>query len=442
MTQDEALNILKLGQNVFITGAAGTGKTHLLNSFIEYLQKNKVEVGITASTGIAATHMNGITIHSWSGIGIENEVTKKSLARIKRINGLEERIKNTKVLIIDEVSMLQSHRLDMVNFVCQRIRKNTAPFGGIQVVMSGDFFQLPPVHGDDEPEAKFVVHSGAWKSLRVKVCYLEQQYRQDDPQFLKVLNEIRSSNVSQKSIDVLRGRLNKSIDTDLKMTQLFTTNLNVNAINSYELNQLDSEERQFLMSSQGVEDLIKKLKKGCMAPEDLRLKVGATVMFVRNNFDRGYVNGTLGKVIGFDEEVDYPIVQTINGDEIIAFPEQWTVGDEEQALAEISQVPLRLAWAITVHKSQGMSLDAAIIDLSKAFVEGMGYVALSRLRRLDGIKLLGLNDMALKVNPESLLLDQKLKQLSETASAELKKIDKAKVTALQRERLEELKKEE
>jgi ATP-dependent exoDNAse (exonuclease V) alpha subunit len=444
MTQDEALNLLKLGHNCFITGAAGTGKTYVLNQYIKYLKDNGVVVAVTASTGIAATHMDGITIHSWSGIHLDQQVTQDTFKRIKKIAGVEDGIKSAKVLIIDEVSMLHSYRLDMVNFVCRRVRCNNLPFGGLQVIMSGDFFQLPPVQDLGEPEAKFVVDSGSWDNMDLKICYLTKQYRQDDKKFLHILNEMRDGQVHDRSKAFVKSRLNKSVKLaiDVKVTQLYTTNHSVDGINSYELRQLDSKEVQYIMAAKGVDDLVKKLKKSCMAPEDLRLKIGAVVMFVRNNFGRGYVNGTLGKVVGFDEESGYPIVETIHKKEIIATPETWRIEHHETVIAEISQVPLRLAWAITVHKSQGMSLDAAVIDLSKAFVEGMGYVALSRVRRLEGIQLLGINEMAFEVHPESILLDHRLQEQSQSAYQELRKLSKLKMSQRQKQVLELMKDDE
>ena len=437
MTQEEALKLLKLGSNVFITGAAGTGKTYVLNKYVDYLRKHNIAVAITASTGIAATHMNGITIHSWSGIHLDQKITGETWARIRRINGLEEGIRIAKVLIVDEVSMLHHYRLDMVDQVCRRIRQNQAPFGGLQVIMSGDFFQLPPVQGEGEPEAKFVVNSQVWNNMDLKICYLMKQYRQDDKQFLQILSEMRDGQVHENSKLLLNSRLNKPVDLDIeiKVTQLYTTNRSVDAINTYELNQIDGEEVQYLMASRGVRDLVTKLKKGCMAPEDLRLKVDAVVMFVRNNFGRGYVNGTLGRVIGFDKDSGYPIIETIHKREVIATPESWAIEQQGAVIAEISQVPLRLAWAITVHKSQGMSLDAAIIDLSKAFVEGMGYVALSRVRRLDGIKLLGINDMALRVHPESIMLDRNLQEQSRAVKEALNKLGSWRLTRGQKRTL-------
>jgi len=410
MTQDEALDLLKLGHNVYLTGPAGSGKTYLLNKYIEYLKKNNVSVGITASTGIAATHLNGTTIHSWSGIGIKDKLEKQDINDIKNRIYLQMRLSLAKVLIIDEISMLHSYRLDMIDQVCRAFKISGEPFGGLQVVMCGDFFQLPPVSRSGEDDS-FVYKSSIWNQMNLKVCYLEEQYRQSDQGFLQVLNDIRGSSVTGKTFEMLMTRYNREVDGIGTPTKLYTHNTDVDAINNMELAKLKEKPETYSMTFSGEEKLIEILKKSCLAPELLILKKKAVVMFVKNNFDKGYVNGTLGAVVGFDKE-RYPIVKTLKGKEIIAEPASWTIEEEGIVKAQISQIPLRLAWAITVHASQGMSLDAAQIDLSKSFVTGMGYVALSRVRALTGMKLVGINEMALKVNDEVVEVDRELKKQS------------------------------
>ncbi|NTU99029.1 helicase, partial [Candidatus Falkowbacteria bacterium] len=211
---------------------------------------------------------------------------------------------------------------------------------------------------------------------------------------------------------------------------LFSHNLDVDQVNDQELRRLKGNIKLYEMRSHGNEKLSSMLRDGCLAPEMLRLKIGAQVMFVKNNFEAGYVNGTTGVVDGFDEETKMPIVLTHAGKRIVAKPEMWMVGDDDTILASIRQVPLRLAWAITIHKSQGMSLDAAEIDLGRSFEFGMGYVALSRVRTLAGMRLLGLNNMALEVNPDILAADEELKATSAAFEKEvLKKEEKVKAKA-------------
>ena len=434
MTQKEALDILKLGHNVFLTGAAGSGKTYLLNQYIDYLKKNDVEVGITASTGIAATHMNGKTIHSWAHINIKEELTPADLSYI--YDRLDWRVAflQTKVLIIDEVSMLHHYRLDMVNQVLQKIHQNSLPFGDIQVILCGDLFQLPPVMRNGQLP-KYVTDSKVWESMNIKVCYLTEQYRQDDKDFLRLLNEMRGNNVSNESLLKLYARLNKDVDSDITPTKLYTHNVDVDAINNFELAALKTKDHLYEMTYRGEEHLVKALRESCLAPNELHIKEGAVVMFVQNNFGAGYVNGTLGIVTGFTKQDNFPIVKTLSGKTITAYPATWHVDEGRVIIAEINQVPLRLAWAITVHKSQGMTLDVAQIDLGKAFVEGMGYVALSRVKSLQGIKLLGMNDKALKVEPRVIAIDEKLQEFSDQAISELANINHKQLKKLQKEYL-------
>jgi len=399
MNQTQAFKILKSGANVFLTGSAGTGKTFLLNKFIKYLKDEQIKAGITASTGIASTHIGGTTIHSWSGIGIAKDIDDPKIKKfLKRRSPKWKEIRDTKVLIIDEISMLDSERLSLIDRVCREIKDPFLPFGGIQLVVCGDFFQLPPINDGIEEKSQLAYNSPVWRKARFKVCYLEKQYRQDDKEFINILNDIRSNRATVKTLEKINTRLNQNIDGYEKVTKLYSHNRNVDNINSLELSKIEEAEKEYEMAYKGPEKLVEILKKGCLAPEILKLKKGAIVMFVKNNFKEGYVNGTLGTVIGFEN--DFPIVKTIKGNRVIAMKAEWDFEKNDEVLASIYQIPLRLAWAITIHKSQGMSLDAAEIDLSKSFDYGMGYVALSRVRRLSSIKLMGINENALKVNQE------------------------------------------
>jgi len=219
------------------------------------------------------------------------------------------------------------------------------------------------------------------------------------------------------------------------LTKLYTHNVDVDAINNEKLRSISGKTRLYEMRAAGRPIIIETLKHSCLAPEKLFLKTGAMVMFVKNNFEQGYVNGTLGKVVDFDEK-GLPIVETIGKRRITATPASWVIQEDEIVKGEIMQIPLRLAWAITIHKSQGMSLDAAEIDLSKSFEAGMGYVALSRVRTLEGIKLIGLNDLALLINQDILRLDEELKILSQAAVAELQQLNEREKADRQKKFLE------
>ncbi|MFZ2414702.1 MAG: PIF1 family DEAD/DEAH box helicase [Minisyncoccia bacterium] len=403
MTQEEALAVLKCGYNVFITGAAGSGKTYLLREYIEYLRKHGIGVGVTASTGIAATHLDGTTIHSWSGLGMKDILDEDDLRKLSRKPYLKERFKKTSVLIIDEISMLSQEQFESLDLICQKLKKNERNFGGMQIILCGDFFQLPPVGKEDA----FVCESEVWQRTNFKVCYLEEQYRHLDKKFVTILDSVRNNQVIGKTLELLNKTLTKSEDVSNKITKLYTHNANVDEINSQELSAMPGRGTTYKMTDYGDEHLVKNLKNSCLASEELVLKKGALVMFLKNNFELGYVNGTLG-TISECEPGENPVVLTKDGRHITVPLANWEIEDEQgkNVLAMVQQYPLRLAWAITVHKSQGMTLDEALVDLSHSFTPGMGYVALSRVRTLTGLHLLGFNDIALKVSNKAIKLDK------------------------------------
>lgn len=422
MKQITAITILKTGQNVFLTGQPGAGKTHTINNYINWLISQGVDVAITASTGIAATHINGMTIHSWSGLGIRKMLTEIDLTKLKETVSVRRRICRASVLIIDEVSMLEAQILDCINIICKYVRDDQRPFGGLQIVLVGDFFQLPPVSNRGQ-EIKFAFLADSWQEANLKICYLTEQYRHEDKSLSHVLNQIRQADVS---LEFIYNKLEQYLideqaqpEFDELTSRLFSHNVDVDRLNSDFLNSLKGQERVFNMSGRGATTILANLKKSCLSPEVLRLKIGARVMFTKNNYERNYINGMLGEVIDFDEEENWPIVRLANQQELVVYPDEWMVSDGTSTIARISQVPLRLAWAMTVHKSQGMTLDAAIIDLTNAFAFGQGYVALSRVRSFSGLKIIGLNRRALEVDPMIKLHDQQLKQSSLNIEADL-----------------------
>ena len=487
MRQSSALDILKTGQNVFLTGSAGSGKTYTLNQYIDYLRARRVPVAVTASTGIAATHMSGTTIHSWSGIGIKDELSDRDLSNLSRKQFLADRLKDTAVLIIDEISMLHAKQLNLVSQVLKYVRKNDKAFGGIQVVVAGDFFQLPPIGSKGETNReKFAFMSEAWLDAKFHICYLSEQHRQvseaanggldlDD-----ILNQIRRQEVTFEAIAALEATFDQ--DVDIKRTRLYTHNLNVNKINDKELAELSGEMMRFEATSTGDSKLVETLKKTVRTQDELILKIGAKVMFIKNNTELGVSNGTMGELIGFaavkiedtqdssngliaeDENIDnatdeetakqakgktkkdkdsdkkqskakkpttqkMPVVRLNSGREVVAEPEEWIIEDETgEVLASYEQVPLCLAWAITIHKSQGMTLEAAEIDLSRTFELGQGYVALSRLKSLAGLQLLGMNDMSLQLDPLARGADKRFLVLSDEADANYAMLDEESMT--------------
>jgi ATP-dependent exoDNAse (exonuclease V) alpha subunit len=442
MRQSEALTILKAGANVFLTGAPGAGKTYVLNEFISGARRSGADVAVTASTGIASTHINGQTIHSWSGLGVATCLSEQLLKRIRTRR--KRQISGTDVLVIDEVSMMHAWLFDMVDEVCRSIRHSPEPFGGLQVVLSGDFFQLPPVsrsgrntdmlmpseefersrqryaEAGKDPEG-FITESLVWDALNPVICYLTEQHRQDDGQLLTVLTDIREGSVSQEDHDVLASRLGKTPAEDEVSVNLFPVNRQADSLNDLRLSQIADTPHQYHAESAGSAQLVERLKKNMLAPEQLTLKTGAAVMALRNDQDHQYVNGSIGKVRGFVQENKggWPIVEFENGNIVTMKPAAWEMMDGDQVLASVNQVPLRCAWAITIHKSQGMTLDRAVMDLRRTFAPGMGYVALSRVEALDGLYLRGINEHAFMVSPDAVYLDSRLRDDSRAACARL-----------------------
>lgn len=413
MTQETALSILKTGANVFLTGEPGSGKTHTINTYIEYLKDHGVEPAVTASTGIAATHIGGMTLHSFCGIGVKEQLTPYDLEELGQKERLVRRAQKTEVLIIEEVSMLDARVIDMADKAMQILRSDTRPFGGSQVVFVGDFYQLPPIARNNT--AVFAFESRSWSQVKPVTCYLSEQHRQVDDVFLGVLSSIRNREVAyghRKSLS--ERRVQHEALTEVTATRLFSHNADVDRINIEELNKINGYKKKYDMTAKGSKSNIEQLKRGCLSPECLELKEGAVVMFTKNNFERGYVNGTIGVVEEFNAS-GMPLVKTHAGEYIDVEAVDWNMEEGGKIRAIVTQLPLRLAWAITVHKSQGMSMDTAVVDLSRAFEYGQGYVALSRVRTLEGLYLLGINERALEVHPSVSEKDKWFKSHSEVA---------------------------
>jgi hypothetical protein len=421
MTQAEALSILKTGANVFLTGEPGSGKTHAVNAYIAWLRSHGIEPSITASTGIAATHVGGMTMHAWSGIGIADRMTPELLDAISNKEHVAKRLMKAKVLIIDEVSMLSAGVLSMVDEVARTVRHQPElAFGGLQVVLVGDFFQLPPV---SRSAVQFAFESPSWTKLNPIVCYLTEQHRQDDAQFLSILGAIRAGDWDHTHVSAITAREAEYDSIEEGVPQLFTHNADVDRINAQELAKLPGAPKTFAMAAAGSAALAEALKRGCLSPETLVLKEGAVVMATKNNPAAGYANGTLGIVIGFERGTNNPIIETRNGRELTIATADWAVEEGGKVKAKLTQIPLKLAWAITVHKSQGQSLDAAAMDLSRSFEYGQGYVALSRVRSLSGVHLLGWSENALMVHPQVLALDKQMRASSELAVSTFEALD-------------------
>lgn len=398
MTQETALQIMKMGKNVFLTGAPGTGKTYVLNQYINYLKDHGIPVAITASTGIAASHIGGMTVHSFFGVGIKEQLTQYDIENLAEKKYLWDRMNTLKVLVIDEISMISPKLLNSLDQLLRTFKFSQKPFGGIQVILVGDFFQLPPV-SKQKQEERFCFQSTAWEELSPAVCYLNSSYRhKEDTSLENILDEIRTCSLSENSLECFRSRWKKHPEGLSQITKLYTHNVDVEQLNHTELENLDTPLKIYDALTHGTKKLVERIFSSSLVSEKLFLKKGSLVCFIKNNYDKGYINGTLGIVVDFDVS-QIPIVETLDGKTIKAQRMEWSFEDGEGKIkARVEQIPLRLAWALTIHKSQGMTLDAAEIDLSKAFEPGQGYVALSRVQKLSGLKLMGFNTKALEVD--------------------------------------------
>src|SRR3989344_3271151 len=411
MTQGEALTILKTGANAYLTGEPGSGKTHTINEFVQWLRSCGIEPSVTA------------------GIGIAEHLSRADVDRIASKEHVARRIAKAKVLIVEEISMLSATTFEMADKICREVRRENKPFGGLTVILVGDFFQLPPV--SRRREVQFAYTSHVWRDLNLITCYLTEQYRQDDSEFLNVLSTIRLGEVEEMHRELLMTRNVDVASLPHDVPKLFSHNADVDRINAGELAKLKGTMKKFYMTSRGKDLLVEGLKRGCLSPEVVELKEGAAVMFTKNSPQGRLVNGTLGQVSGWGADGS-PIVKIKNSSRVTTEPNDWSVEEQGKIPGSVSQMPLRLAYAMTVHKSQGMSMDAAIMDLSKAFEYGQGYVALSRVRRLSGGYLTGLNQRALEVHPELLEKDRDFRAASLAARDAFAQMPEGEVIGMQK----------
>ena len=413
--QEDAIKALNTGENIFLTGNAGSGKTYLIK---EFAKKSKLNIALTATTGIAALSLGGETIHRFLNIGIANrpeqaELIIKKWMKIKKTSkGWQKEkwavLKNLDAIVIDEASMLRRDQFELIETVLSSIKDDPRPLGGVQIILVGDFFQLPPVvTGADKTKYSDLVNpycfqSQLWEQAGFQSICLTTNYRQSDPEFLDVLNNIRIGNVTQEIDDIMLSRIDAKLEAEIEPVKLFPFKKDVAQENLNRLKQIDEDKYISEAEYDGKQFDVNILKKDCPAEERLIFCKGAQIMMLTNDHGNKWVNGSMGKIIGAD-----PLkIKLANGNIIQPSVHKWErvarkLGNRysTEVLARMTQYPFKLAYAATIHKSQGLTLDFVDLDLSSCFVPGQAYVALSRVKELKGLKLKGWSKDAVKSDP-------------------------------------------
>lgn len=437
--------LIQKGENLFITGYAGTGKSYILNKL-----KKKFQIDVTSTTGLAAVNVQGQTIHSWAGVGICNKPVEDVVEKILQRTKLKKQISECKILAIDEISMLDARTFDYIDEVLRNMRHGDKPFGGIQVLLFGDFFQLPPV----EKDSGFCFNSRAWQALNLKTIFLEKIYRQNDENFIKSLNNLRLNRLTQDDIRLFYDREVNYNTYESDILHIFSTNKEADNYNTFKFNSVQKplhvfnstdkihRKRAIITVDKNNPDerltnfdlkTLEAFDKSCKAPSALELKEGCRVMLLKNlNFNKGLINGACGTILELkksesrvgslphqqevvqSEDDEYILVKFDNGVEEIIQKHTFEAYRDGEVVVSREQYPLRLAYGITIHKSQGMTLDKLIVDCNRIFECGQVYVALSRIKSLDGLYLKSFNPKKVWANEEVLRFYQSMnkKQLA------------------------------
>lgn len=445
--QQFAFNKYVQGNNIFITGPGGTGKSALIKMIYNHAYSHFKDIQVTALTGCAAVLLNckAKTLHSWAGIGLGNSTIENLVTKIKKNKFAKSLWKCTDILVVDEVSMLSLKLFNMLNEIGKAVRGNQKPFGGIQLIFSGDFFQLPPVGDrDDIDTQRFCFESDDWNAVFHRDCQIQlvKIFRQTDEIYSNILNQIREGRIKRKSNDLLLQYVGRTLNENLvaEPTKLFPTRNKVENINNTKMSTLLGEAKEYRIkyvtdlemtktertirceySEKDIQIELDFLAGNLICDKELKLKKGSQVMCVVNiQSDIGLevCNGSQGIVTGFCEITGSPQVKFNNGITRIMTSHVWT-SDKIPGIG-VSQVPLILAWALTIHKSQGATMDAAEIDVGSGIFEcGQTYVALSRVKSLDGLYLTSFDASRIRINKkvkefyESLTLYHKTKETNE-----------------------------
>lgn len=417
--QSLTLEYAKEGHNIFITGGGGVGKSFIVKTIVQTLREKKKNVYVTSSTGVAAINVGGVTLHSLFGCGLAKQNEQSLFATLRKNNVAVKAWTTMNVLVIDEVSLLDPCFFEKCSNTIAKLRKDARPFGGIQVIIVGDFAQLPPVkESSDTMKEDFCFETKTWKDLKLKTIQLQKNFRQKDATFVELLQRMRFQNNTEDDYKILRQCLDrKSFNRkEFIPTVLYARNESVDSYNEKELEKLKGEEKIYTYSigrnvvkdftvDPPMELLLKKHESSLLknaAPNVLKLKVGAQVLLLANlSFEDELINGSRGVVVDFEKsEPYYPIVKFVCGVVRTIGVKEWTI--EEYGVATISyyQLPLKLAWSITIHKAQGLTLDCVQLSTKNIFTEGQAYVAFSRVRNEQSLFLVDFHTSSIRVHPK------------------------------------------
>lgn len=393
--QVRALELLESDNNVFLTGVAGSGKSFLLQYYLK--DKSSKYYPIVASTGAAAVLVKGVTFHSFFSLGIMEGGLEKTIARAMKDKRLKKRLNRIQALVIDEVSMISGQTLEAAETICRKVRESDQAWGGIKVIAVGDFGQLPPVSAWGQGK-DWAFLSSTWDQSHFHVAYLRTVVRSQDPEFLEVLNYIRNGRVNDMVTRFLDSKV-RNLGMKFAGTRLFPHRKSVEDYNLKQLELLPGKTFTIKTRYAGSEKYFDQIKKSAPIPETLFLKVGALIMIRKNDVNMLYVNGSLGTVKSVEDDVLK--VELLNGNLISLGLESFSyLNGEGEEVAAAENFPVNLAWASTIHKSQGMTLDVAAIDLAKVFEAGQAYVALSRVRSSEGLYLSSWRPEAIRASKE------------------------------------------
>jgi ATP-dependent DNA helicase PIF1 len=428
--QIRAIEAVASGKHIFLTGPGGTGKSYVLQGILKRLQERSKRFALTAMTGCAALLLSvgsykASTLHSWASVGLAKESTSKLISQIRKSQKSIRKWLLTDVLIVDEISMMTPEFFEKLDTIGKALRNSPKPFGGIQLIFVGDFYQLPPVQKEEEDnksEHRFVFEHPLWSSTGFEIIELRQIMRQRDSAFHKVLEEARNGELSNESLAVLQTRQDLKWKTlEIKPTLLFPKRSVVDSINAQNLKQLEGDQYSYVaktlftpsggltLESPTITYAIAKMDRDASYKTELFLKKGAQVMFLVNKTIKDaedgqpaieLINGSRGVVVDFMKDSSHtPIVKFKSVPHPIAvYPHLWECDDPVGLVR--SQIPLKLAYALTIHASQGATLDSALIDIgSNTFEYGQAYVALSRVRSLDSLYVWDLEKSAFKAHP-------------------------------------------